>query len=181
MFSLWKSLMASTLPLPVVKYLRPSIVYYWNAVKGGVDVMSRELSHVLPKLRFQAKSFLAVRFLLMQLRNVFRLQRVVLAHNSLMQCSTYRAFRQNWKQSVKLAGCTGFNSWLSECLLKSVLWSALNPQVCVDCVAMVWWTWALTDAGGGRQATAVTGCGANSETSKVIGGGKRIFWATFEV
>ena len=67
-------------PTPGRLYLRPSIVYYWNAVKGGVDVMSRELSHVLPKLRFQAKSFLAVRFLLMQLRNVFRLQRVVLAH-----------------------------------------------------------------------------------------------------
>ena len=127
--------MASTLPLPVVKYLRPSIVYHWNAVKGGVDVMYRELSHVLPKVRFQAKSFLAVRFLLMQLRNVFRLQRVVLGHTSVMQCRTYRAFRQNWEESVKVGGCTDFNSWLfDECLQTSVLWSTLNPQVCVE-----WW------------------------------------------
>ena len=41
-------------PTPGRLYLRPSIVHSWTAVKGDVEILSQELSHVLLKLGFQA-------------------------------------------------------------------------------------------------------------------------------
>ena len=101
---MWKALTEMVMrlkePLPRAHYIRPRLVFFWNTVKGGVDVYSRIMSHTGFQIKgLGSKAAFYIRAFLTAIYNTHICRRLLMAEGFLDQYTgSYTASRKRINQ-----------------------------------------------------------------------------------
>ena len=82
-------------PLPTAKAIVPSMVAFWNTVKGGVDVYSRFLKNIkVSNARLSPTEYINLRMVNTLILNAFHCTQLLSSEQYLKNCKSYRLWKK---------------------------------------------------------------------------------------